>query len=71
MSHSSGIKQGVFNDIQNKIIEYLSDEGLSSAKLVSKLIDDNDIWTREQIVKVISYLLSEEMIHQKDGVLYI
>lgn len=70
-SHSSGLKKGIFEDIQSKIIELLSASKMSSSKLLSSLYGFNESWTKEQIAKVVSYLLTEELVHQKDGIFYI
>ena len=70
-SHSSGLKQGAFDEISNRITEILSERKCTSAQLVSALMESDDSWTREHIVKVVSFLMSEEIVHQKDGLLFI
>lgn len=69
-SHTSGLRQGVFEEIQNKTINILSDKKMTSSQLVSRLLEENDLWTREDVTKVVSYLLAEEIVHQKDGILF-
>lgn len=64
-SHSSGMKQGTFDELERLIENALSDKSMSVSELISS-IDRDD---KDNIIKVISYLLSEEIICQKDGIL--
>ena len=64
-SHSSGMKQGTFDELERLIENALSDKSMSVSELISS-IDRDD---KDNIIKVISYLLSEEIVCQKDGML--
>ena len=64
-SHSSGMKQGTFDELERLIENALSDKSMSVSELISS-IDRDD---KDNIIKVISYLLSEEIVCQKDGIL--
>ncbi len=70
-SHSAGLKQCSFERVRDKIEDLLTVEKLTSSQLVSKIQEFDNSLDRTQITKVMSYLLSEEFIHQKDGVLFI
>ena len=62
-SHSSGIKQGVFDDISRAIEEVLKEKNMTTSELMENL----ESFDRENVTKVLSYLLAEEIIHQKNG----
>ena len=64
-SHSSGMKQGTFDELERLIENALSDKSMSVSELISS-IDRDD---KDNTIKVISYLLSEEIVCQKDGIL--
>ena len=64
-SHSSGIKQVVFDDISRAIEEVLKEKNMTTAELMENL----ESYDRENVTKVLSYLLAEEIIHQKNGIL--
>ena len=64
-SHSSGIKQGVFDDISRAIEEVLKEKNMTTSELMENL----ESFDRENVTKVLSYLLAEEIIHQKNGIL--
>ena len=56
--HHSGIKQGEFQELEQQIKQLLQ------AELLNQLNSN-----REKAEKVLSYLLSEEIIQLKDGIL--
>ena len=64
-SHSSGIKQGVFDEILRAIEETLKEKDMTTSALMEKL----ESYDKENVTKVLSYLLAEEIIHQKNGML--
>lgn len=64
-SHSSGIKQGVFDEISKAIEETLKEKDMTTSALMEKL----ESYDKENVTKVLSYLLAEEIIHQKNGML--
>ena len=64
-SHSSDIKQGVFDDISRAIEEVLKEKNMTTSELMENL----ESFDRENVTKVLSYLLAEEIIHQKNGIL--
>ena len=64
-SHSSGIKQGVFDEISRVIEETLKEKDMTTSALMENL----ESYDRENVTKVLSYLLAEEIIHQKNGML--
>ena len=64
-SHSSGIKQGVFDEISRAIEKSLKEKDMTTSALMEKL----ESYDRENVTKVLSYLLAEEIIHQKNGIL--
>lgn len=62
-SHSSGIKQGIFDEISRAIEGILKEKDMTMSALMEYMED----YERENVSKVLSYLLSEEIIHQKNG----
>ena len=64
-SHSSGIRQGVFDEISRAIEETLKEKDMTTSALMEKL----ESYDKENVTKVLSYLLAEEIIHQKNGML--
>lgn len=64
-SHSSGIKQGVFDEISRAIEETLKEKDMTTSALMEKL----ESYDKENVTKVLSYLLAEDIIHQKNGML--
>ena len=64
-SHSSGIRQGVFDEISRVIEETLKEKDMTTSALMENL----ESYDRENVTKVLSYLLAEEIIHQKNGML--
>ena len=64
-SHSSGIKQGVFDEISRQIENILKEKDMPVADLIDKL--DND--DKDTVANIISYLLAEEILYQKNGIL--
>lgn len=64
-SHSSGIKQGVFDEISRAIEETLKEKDMTTSALMEKL----ESYDKENVTKVLSHLLAEEIIHQKNGML--
>lgn len=66
-SHSSGIRQGVFDEISRVIEETLKEKDMTTSVLMKNL----ESYDKENVTKVLSYLLAEEIIHQKNGILSI
>lgn len=64
--HPCGLKQGEFMDLKEYIIQSLSTEPCSAAEIGHKVSTD-----KEKLEQVLSFLLSEEIINQKNGILYI
>lgn len=64
-SHSSGIRQGVFDEISRAIEEALKEKDMTTSALIEKL----ESYDKENVTKALSYLLAEEIIHQKNGML--
>ena len=64
-SHSSGIRQGVFDEISRVIEETLKEKDMTTSVLMKNL----ESYDKENVTKVLSYLLAEEIIHQKNGIL--
>ena len=62
-SHSSGIKQGLFDDISRAIEEALKENEMTTSALIENL----EGYDRKNVTKVLSYLLAEEIILQKNG----
>lgn len=64
-SHSSGIRQGMFDEISRAIEETLKEKDMTTSALMKNL----ESYDKENVTKVLSYLLAEEIIHQKNGML--
>lgn len=64
-SHSSGIRQGMFDEISRAIEETLKEKDMTTSALMEKL----ESYDKENVTKVLSYLLAEEIIHQKNSML--
>ena len=62
-SHSSGIRQGMFDEISRAIEEALKDKEMTTSELMEHISS----YEKENVAKVLSYLLSEEIIYQKNG----
>lgn len=62
--HQTGIKRGDFQDMEEQIKSLLKESALSSPDLFRRLGGD-----KEKMEKVVSYLLSEEIIQLNDGIL--
>ena len=62
--HHSGMKLGEFQEMENQIREQLETSPLSAATLLNRINGE-----REKAERVLSYLLSEEIIHSNDGIL--
>lgn len=62
-SHSSGIRQGIFDEISRAIEETLKDKEMTTSELMEHIAS----YEKENVAKTLSYLLSEEIIHQKNG----
>lgn len=62
-SHSSGIRQGMFNEISRAIEEALKDKKMTTSELMEHISS----YEKENVAKALSYLLSEEIIYQKNG----
>lgn len=63
--HNSGIRQGDFMNIKEAIKEKLETGPVPASTLMNELPHE-----RNKVESVISYLLSEEIIHLKDGMLH-
>lgn len=64
--HDSSIKLGEFQEMENQMRQLLKDTPMPVAQLISRLNGDH-----EKGKKVLSYLVSEEMLQVKDGVVYV
>ena len=64
-AHSSGIKQGVFDEISKQIENILKEKDMPAADLINKLDKDD----KDTVANIISYLLAEEILYQKNGIL--
>ena len=64
--HESGIKLGDFQELKEQILELLKEGPLSSVELCDKLKAPST-----QIVPVVSFLISEEIIYTRNGILSI
>ena len=62
--HSTGLKQGDFQELKEWILQTLKSNPCPVAELVSQKYED-----KEKVQQVISFLLSEEIIQIKDGIL--
>ena len=60
--HHSGMKLGDFQEMENQIREQLETSPLSAATLLNRITG-----AREKAERVLSYLLSEEIIQSNDG----
>ncbi len=63
--HPSGVKQIAFDEWTERIMQLLQEKPCNSDTLIERLGYDN----RNVILSVLSYLLAEEKIDQKDGIL--
>lgn len=61
--HHSGLKQSQFDEISRQILSLLKTESLSLQELKNRMDDIPE----EQLTKVVSYLMSEEIIRQENG----
>lgn len=64
-AHSSGIKQGIFDEISRQIENILKEKDMPVADLINKL----DTYDKDTVTQIISYLLAEEILYQKNGIL--
>ena len=62
--HDTGLRKGELQDIQEKIVAILSEAPCPATELCHKLPLD-----KEKTEQIVSFLLSEEIIHLKDGIL--
>ena len=62
--HHSGMKLGEFHEMENQIRVQLETSPLSAATLLNRINGE-----REKAERVLSYLLSEEIIQSNDGIL--
>ncbi len=60
--HHSGLKQSQFDEISRQVLSLLKTEPLSLQQLKNRM----DV-PEEQLTKVVSYLMSEEIIRQENG----
>jgi len=63
--HESGMKEGEFQELKEEILNRLKNSSCPASKLASHLNTD-----KEKLNMIVSFLLSEEIIHIKDGILY-
>ena len=63
-NHHSGIKQGEFQELEQQIKQLLQAGAMPASELLNQLNSN-----REKAEKVLSYLLSEEIIQLKNGIL--
>lgn len=63
--HKTGMKEGEFQELKEEILNRLKNSSCPAAELASHLDAD-----KEKLNMVVSFLLSEEIIHIKDGILY-
>ena len=63
--HPSGLKQGEFSHLQELILNLLSN-GEYPVHTIAEQLNAN----KEKVQEVISFLISEEIIHQKNGILF-
>jgi predicted transcriptional regulator len=64
--HDTGIKQGEYLQWKDRILETLSESPCPVADMAIRL--NTEI---ERIEPIISFLIAEEIIRMKDGVLYL
>lgn len=64
-AHSSGIKQGIFDEISRQIENILKEKDMPVADLINKL----DTYDKDTVTQIISYLLAEEILYQKNAIL--
>ena len=64
--HGSHIRQGEYQDIKDQVLHLLKNGPLSTVELTASLPSD-----KEKVEKVVSFLLSEEIIHLQNGLLSI
>ena len=64
--HNTGIKKGEFKEIEENILRVVGDKKIAAASLFDLLEYD-----KEKIQNVITYLTHEEIIHVKDGFIFI
>ena len=62
--HNTGLKLGEFQEIKKQILNLLSNAPHSSIELMAKLPIE-----KEKIEQTVSFLLSEEIIYLKNGIL--
>ena len=63
--HETGLKTGEYQELKEQILNKLNDSPCPVAELVSHFQSDTD-----KLRQTVSFLLSEEIIHIKDGILY-
>jgi ATP-dependent DNA helicase RecQ len=62
--HETGLRKGEFQDIQEQIVAFLSESPCTVTDLCHKLPFEED-----KTKQIVSFLVSEEIIHLKDGIL--
>lgn len=62
--HTTGLKQGEFQDLKEEILKTLSSSPCTVSELASRLNME-----KEKMDPIVSFLVSEEIIHSKDGIL--
>lgn len=63
-THATGIRQGEFQELKEQILQLLKQENVSTNDLAERLNSDP-----EKTNKVVSFLISEEIIQPKNGLL--
>ena len=64
--HTSGLKLGEFLEIKERILQQVADSSCTMSDFVSATEAE-----KEKINQTISFLLAEEILHLKDGILYL
>ena len=64
--HTSGLKLGEFLEIKERILQQVADSSCTMSDFVSATEAE-----KEKINQTLSFLLSEEILHLKDGILYL
>ena len=63
--HETGLKTGEYQELKEQILNRLNESPYPVAELASHFQSDTD-----KLKQTVSFLLSEEIIHLKDGILY-
>ena len=63
--HASGLRTWEYNDLKENILSQLKEQPVAPEELTVPPDKNRDKW-----VQVLRFLMSEEIIQQKDGLLY-